>query len=138
MVRNVGAVILGMLIGSVVNMAVVVGMTVIWPLPEGVDIANTEQMAAYVATLPAAAWLCAMLAHLLQALVGGGVAARVGRSHPVRLALVVGGLSLIGGVMNAINLSAPLWVWIEMPLYLVVAGGAGKLEELRRARRGSG
>ncbi len=136
MIRNIGAVFAGLVVGSFANMAVIIAMTLIWPLPEGVDMSNPEQMEPYIASLPAVAWLCAMVAHLLQAFVGGGVAAKLGGSHPVRLALIVGGLTMLGGVMNAINLSAPLWMWIEMPLYFVVAYGAGRLVE-DRATTGS-
>ncbi len=91
-------------------------------------------MKAFVAGLPVAALLFVIVAHLSQAFVGGWVAARLGRSHPMRLALIVGGLTLLGGVFNAINISAPAWMWIEMPLYLVVAAGAGRAEVRRRTQ----
>ncbi len=132
-VRNIGAVILGLFVGSLANMGVIMLSTKIWPMPEGLDMYDTQQMAAYVATLPAAAWGFAMAAHLSQAFVGGWVAARLGASHPMRLALIVAVLTLLGGVMNAINLSPPAWMWIEMPLYLVVGAAAGHLEVKRRA-----
>ena len=133
MLRNVGTVIAGMVVGSVANMAVVISMTLIWPLPEGTDMSDPVAMAPYIAAMPAAAWLMVMFAHLLQAFTGGWVAARLGASHPMELALIIGGLSMLGGVMNAINLSAPAWLWIEMPLYFVAAGAAGWLEQKRRA-----
>ncbi len=49
------------------------------------------------------------------------------------LAMIVGVLSLAGGIANAIMLSAPVWTWIEMPFYLVVAWLAGRIELARRA-----
>ena len=49
------------------------------------------------------------------------------------LALIIGTLSLAGGIMNFVMLSAPAWTWIEMPFYLVVAWLAGRLEVARRA-----
>ena len=55
------------------------------------------------------------------------MAARIGASKQLILALIVGGLSLAGGVANALMLSLPAWTWIEMPFYLVVAWLAGKL-----------
>ena len=126
MVRNVLGVLAGMVVGGIANMAIVVVMMVIWPLPEGVALDDPEQMAAYTATLPVAAWLMAVLAHLAQCFVGGGVAGRLG-THAMGAAVAVGALSLIGGVMNLINLGAPGWMWAELPLYLVAAAAAGHL-----------
>ena len=48
------------------------------------------------------------------------------------LAMVVGLLSLAGGIVNAAMLSAPLWTWIEMPFYPLVAWLAGRIELARR------
>ncbi len=49
------------------------------------------------------------------------------------LAMIIGVLSLIGGIMNAMSIPLPAWTYIEMPLYLVVAWFAGSLEVKRRA-----
>lgn len=135
MIRNIGAVIAGMVVGGVVNMAVVmVNAFVLFPMPPGTSFEDPEQMAAYIAGLPVIAWLIAILAHLLQAFVGGWVAARLGGSYPMVLALIVGGLSLLGGILNLIDLSAPIWMWAELPLYLGVAAVAGQIELARRLR----
>lgn len=136
MIRNALSVLLGLFVGSALNMAIVLLMMVIWPLPEGVDMSNPEQMAVHVATMPVIAWLMAMVAHLTQAFGGGWVAARVGGSHPMMLALIVGGLSMIGGILNGISLNMPMWMWIELPLYWVVAAIAGRLEQTRRVQAG--
>jgi hypothetical protein len=132
-IRNVGAIIAGVVFGSFLNGLIVVAMMGIWPLPEGVDMSDAIAFQAHVATLPLTAWMMAIFAHLTQAGVGGWVAARLGASHPMALALTVGSLSLVGGIINAINLSVPAWVWIEMPLYLAVAAIAGTLENRRRS-----
>jgi len=136
MIRNALSVLLGLFVGSTLNMVIVLAMMAIWPMPDGVSMSDPEGMAAHVATMPVAAWLMAIAAHLTQAGVGGWVAARVGASHPMVLALIVGVLSLMGGIMNAINLAAPAWVWIEMPLYLVVSAIAGWSVASRRGARG--
>jgi hypothetical protein len=47
--------------------------------------------------------------------------------------MIVGALSLAGGIANAVMLSPPAWTLIEMPLYLVVAWLAGKQVEKSRA-----
>jgi hypothetical protein len=47
--------------------------------------------------------------------------------------MIVGVLSLIAGITNAVMLSVPIWMWIEMPFYLVLAWAAGNIEVKRRA-----
>lgn len=133
MLRNIGAVILGLFVGATVNMGLIMlNMMVLFPTPPGMQTGDAVAMQAYIDRLPVAAFLVVILAHLGQAGVGGWVAARVAGSHPRRLAMVVAGLTLAGGLANALQLSAPAWTYIEMPLYLVVGGVAGTLELRRR------
>ncbi|MCK6502152.1 hypothetical protein L6R53_01885 [Myxococcota bacterium] len=54
---------------------------VLFPTPEGTNLNDPEQMNAYVATLPAAAFVVILAAHLGQALFGGWVAARLAGSR---------------------------------------------------------
>lgn len=134
MVRDVLSVVFGMFVGGLANLVVVFGSTLLWPLPEGFDPADAEAFAAYVATLPSAAFVLVMVAHLSQAFFGGGVAAFLAAS-PRRAALVVGGLSMLGGLANLLTLPGPLWLWLEVPLYLVMAHLAANLViPLRPAR----
>ena len=131
--RNIGAVIAGLLVGMIVNMLIIQLNMLLFPLPEGVSISDQEAMRAAVAEAPTASWIGVIIAHLGQAFVGGWVAARLGASRPVLLAMIVGVLSLAGGVANAVMMATPAWTWIEMPGYLLVAWFAGQREARRRA-----
>ncbi len=131
--RNVGAVVVGVLAGSALNFALIQANTLFFPLPEGVTYSDQEAFAAYVAGLPDAAFVLPLIAHLAQAFVGGLIAARLG-TRPVVAALAVGVLSLLGGIANALMIEPPAWMWLEMPLYLVLAWVAGDLERRRRAK----
>ena len=132
MLRNVGAVIAGLVAGMIVNLALVQINTVFFPLPDGVDLADTAQMRDAIQDLPAAAWILVFAAHLGQSFAGAWVAARLGGSHWMTLAMIVGVVSLGAGIANALMLSAPAWTWIEMPFYLVVAWMAGRTQAARR------
>lgn len=132
MLRDIGAVLAGMVVGGVANMAVILVSWAIWPMPEGMDMNDPEALQAYIATLPVAALLMAVLAHLLQAFLGGWVAARISADRPRVVAMIIGVLSMLGGILNMINLQGPGWMWGEVPLYLVVAWLAGTLEIRRR------
>ncbi|MCB9664665.1 MAG: hypothetical protein H6732_11175 [Alphaproteobacteria bacterium] len=132
--RNIGAVVAGLFLGSVANMAVIQLSWSLWPMPEGLDTSDYDALGAYISTLPTQAFLLVMVAHLLQAGLGGWVAARLGASRPRVLALVVAALTLLGGVANLLMLPAPVWMWVEVPLYLAVGWGVGTLELRRRER----
>lgn len=137
MLRNILAVIVGLAVGMAVNMALVMfNGYVLFPMPAGTDMSNPEQMNAYLSTLPAAAFVVVLLAHLGQSLVGGWTAARIGASKPMALAMIIGVISLVGGIMNMAQLELPAWMYIELPLYLVVAWLAGRMEHRRRAAAG--
>ena len=132
--RNVLAVLGGMFVGCALNMALIqLNFNLLFPMPPGTDMNDMDQFNAFVATLPAPAFLVVMLAHLGQSFVGGWVAARLGASQPRLLAMIVGVLSLAGGIMAMMMIKGPAWMVVELPLYLVVAWLAGRMEQLRRS-----
>jgi hypothetical protein len=133
MFRNVIAIIAGLAVGMTANMALItLNSKVFYPMPEGLRMDDAEGVSAWMATLPATAFLVVMLAHLSQALCGGWVAARLASSHPMRLAMSVGVFSLVGGVMAFFMFDGPIWMVVELPLYLAVAWLVGRTEERRR------
>ncbi len=133
MIRNIVAVLVGLTVGMGVNMAIItLNARVLFPVPEGLNMDVPEEMNAYVATLPFAAFLVVIVAHLGQAFVGGWVAARFGESRVMALAMIVGAVSLAGGITSMVMIDGPAWLVVELPLYLVVAWWAGRLELRRR------
>ncbi len=133
--RNVLALVLGLALGMAVNMGLIIlNTSVLFPMPPGWSMENPEQMNAYVASLPALAFVVVLAAHLGQSFVGAWVAARIAAA-PMVLALVIGVLSLVGGILNAMSIDGPAWMMIEMPLYLVVAWLGGRLAIAQRDGR---
>lgn len=133
MIRNVCAVLIGLIAGMAVNMAIILLDLKLYPLPEGVDFNDAEGMKAYVATLPVAVLLLVLLAHLSQAFVGGWLAARISANRSMMMAMIVGVITLLGGLYNMLSLPLPAWMWVEMPLYLLLAWAAAQIELKRRA-----
>lgn len=131
--NRVLSIVIGLACGMVVNMALIKLNEALYALPEGVTYEDPEAFQAWIDTLPAPAFLIVMAAHLGQALVGGWVAARLTADGPVRAALIVGGISMVGGLMMFAMVQGPAWTYVEIPLYLILARWAGKLEERRRA-----
>ena len=135
MIRNVIAVVVGMIAGMAANMAFVIMNKALYPMPQGVDSNDKEGFAEYIGSLPVIALLIIIVAHLSQAFVGGGVAARISADRLMTVAMIVGAFSLVAGVVTMYMMPpVPSWMLIEMPLYLVAAWAAAKLEQKRRSR----
>jgi nitrate/nitrite transporter NarK len=97
---------------------------------------DPEVFNAFMKGIPQRAFILPLVAHLSQSFVGGWIAARLGASRPMVLAMIVGALSLAGGIVAMTLLDGPNWMFIELPLYLVVAWFAGKMERDRRTASG--
>ena len=107
--RNILAVIVGVVAGSIVNMALVnIGPFVI-PLPEGADISTTETLRESMALFTPANFIFPFLAHALGTLVGSFIAARFAASHHMRLAVGTGVFFLLGGITAVAMFGGPLW-----------------------------
>ena len=138
MLRNLLAVIVGLVVGMAVNMGLIqLNFQVLFPMPPGMDMNDPEQFNAYVAGLPHTAFIVVLLAHLGQSFVGAWIAARLGGSHRMKLAMTVGILSLVGGIMAMFMIDGPGWLAIELPLYLLVAWAAGRQVTARMDPRSS-
>ncbi len=133
---NVAAFFAGAFCGAAVNMMLIQLNGVFFPPPVALDYSDPAALDAYVANLPLVALLVVIVAHLAQAFVGGWVGARLA-AHAMPMALVLGVFSMIGGIANLMMITHPTWMWIEVPLYLVAAYAAGRIEVTRRARVGA-
>jgi hypothetical protein len=109
LVKNVLAVIAGLIVGSVVNMAIVSIDPLVIPLPEGVDMSNMDQLADNIKRLSAANFFAPWLGHAMGTLVGAFVAAKVAASHKMRFALVIAAFFLVGGIMMVAMIGGPIW-----------------------------
>lgn len=119
MIRCVLAVLGGMIAGSVFNMAVVMLSWAIYTPPEGVNMSDPASMGAYVQSLPMPAFLLILVAHAGGAFVGGLIAALIARRSPLVLGAIVGGFFMMGGLINALSIPAPLWfVVIDLASYV--------------------
>jgi hypothetical protein len=68
--RNIAAVLLGFIVGSLVNMAIITASPHIIPPPAGVDVSKVESMQAALHLFEAKHFLFPFLAHALGALAG--------------------------------------------------------------------
>lgn len=128
-VRNLLAVVAGVLLGSIVNMGlIIVGSRVIAP-PAGADVTTLEGLKNSIHLFGLRHFLFPFLAHALGTLVGAGVTAALAANRKTALALLVGVVFLVGGMTNVMMLPAPLWfdVLDLVGAYLPMAWLGGRL-----------
>jgi hypothetical protein len=117
-IRNILAVIAGIVVGSTVNMGLVTIGPAVIPTPEGTDVTSMEGLKASMHLFGPQNFIFPFLAHALGTLAGAWLAALIASSHKLKFALAIGVFFLIGGIVNVLMLPSPVWFTI---LDLVVA-----------------
>lgn len=128
-VRNILAVILGVVIGSVVNGFIISISGKVIPPPTDADVTTMEGLKASMHLFEPKHFLMPFLAHALGTFVGALVAILIAASHKFYLALTVSVLFLIGGIINVYLLPSPLWftLWDLIFAYIPMGLLAAKL-----------
>ena len=107
--RNVLAVLAGIVIGGTINMAVLtLGVSLI-PPPPGVDVTNPESLAKAMHLFEPRHFVSPFLAHALGTLAGALIAYLVAATHRARMAYAIGVVFLLGGVAATFMIPAPGW-----------------------------
>jgi hypothetical protein len=127
--RNVLAVIAGVVVGAVANMGVITLSGSIIPPPDGVNPADMESIAANMHLFKPIHFLMPFLAHALGSFVGALVAALIATSDKMKFALGLGAWTMIGGIMAATMIPSPTWFIVaDLALaYIPTAFIAGKI-----------
>ena len=107
--KNIIAVVTGIIIGSFVNMGIIMISGSIIPPPEGADITTMEGLKASMHLFGLKNFIFPFLAHAGGTFVGALLAALIAANHKMRFAISIGVVFLIGGVMNVMMLPSPLW-----------------------------
>lgn len=118
LLRNVLAVLAGLVLGSLVNMAIVTLGPMLIPPPAGVDVNTAEGLAKGIHLFEPRHFVAPFLAHALGTLAGALCACLAAASRKAPLAWLVGVVFLCGGVAASVMIPAPAWF---IALDLVVA-----------------
>ncbi len=124
--KNILGLILGLITAGVVIFAVEFLGHLIHPPPVELDYADELAVEGHMRTQPTTAFLLVMLAHVLGVFAGAWVAARIGQSWQLGLAMMIGFIMMLGGIWNLYRFPHPVWMWVEVPLYLLAAWLGGK------------
>ncbi|WP_339611826.1 hypothetical protein [uncultured Planktosalinus sp.] len=127
--KNVLAVVAGILIGGLVNMAIIMMSSSVVPPPEGIDITTVEGLKEGMPLFKPINFLMPFLAHAIGVLVGAFIAAKIAAKNKMTLALLIGVFFLLGGVANVMMLPSPMWFNLTDLLlaYIPMAWIGGKL-----------
>lgn len=107
--RSIVAVLVGLVVGSIVNMGLIeLGYRLI-PPPKGFDASTMETLKASMPLLEPRNFVFPFLGHALGTLVGAAVAALMAVDRKMRVAYIVGFAFLIGGAIMVASMPAPMW-----------------------------
>ncbi len=128
-IRNVLAVIAGLVVGSVVNMGIIAISSSIIPPPEGADVTTMDGLKASMHLFQPRHFIFPFLAHALGTLAGAIIAGLIAASHKMKFALSIGLFFMIGGIINVFMLPSPLWFTLVdlVGAYIPMGWIAGKI-----------
>jgi len=124
----------GLVIGSAVNMGIIMMSDQFIPLPDGVIAGDMESLKSSIHLFKPIHFLFPFLAHALGTLVGAFLAALIAENHKMKFALGVGLFFLIGGIANIFIIGGPIW-FMALDLlgaYLPMAWLGSKLVYIRK------
>ncbi len=127
--KNIIAVLVGLVAGSAVNMGIIMISSSVIPPPEGADVTTSEGLKAAMHLFQPKHFIMPFLAHALGTFVGAMLAALIAANRKMMFALIIGIFFLAGGIANVLMLPSPLWFTIVdlAGAYLTMAYLAAKL-----------
>ena len=128
-IKNILAVLAGAIVGSALNMGIIMISGSIIPPPDGADVTTTEGLKEAILLFQPRHFIFPFLAHALGTFVGAFLAAIIAANRKMLFALVIGGFFLAGGIANILMLTSPVWFTIVdlVGAYIPMAFIAGKL-----------
>lgn len=109
MLRNVLAILAGIVIGGFVNMALITLSPSLIPPPAGVDVNNAESLSKAIHLFEPRHFVMPFLAHALGTFAGAVAAYLIAATHKAQIAYVIGAVFLCGGVAASFMIPAPAW-----------------------------
>jgi hypothetical protein len=109
MLRNILAVLAGIVIGALVNGALITLSPSLIPPPAGVDVTDTESLSRSMHLFEPRHFIMPFLAHAAGTLVGALTAFLIAATHRAPIAYAIGVLFLCGGVLASVMIPAPGW-----------------------------
>ncbi|AWV97979.1 hypothetical protein [Arcticibacterium luteifluviistationis] len=108
--KNILAIVAGVIVGSAVNMGLVMLGPILIPPPEGADITTMKGLTEAMPLMQPKHFIFPFLAHALGTLAGAWVVAKIAATRKLQMAMTIGLFFLFGGIMNIQMLpGSPEW-----------------------------
>ena len=127
--RNILAVVAGIIFGGAVNKGLIAISGSIIPPPSGADLTTLEGLNAALPLLQPKHFIFPFLAHALGTFASAFLAAVIAANHKMKFALGLGVFSLLGGIAAVYLIPAPIWFKVLdlVAAYIPMGYLAGKL-----------
>jgi len=109
LLRNIFAVMAGIILGNAVNMVLIGLSPSVIPPPAGADTTTMEGLAATIHLFEPKHFLMPFLAHALGTLAGAFAAAKLATTHKQKFAIGMGVFFLLLGITAVFMIPAPMW-----------------------------
>lgn len=107
--RNVLALIAGIIAGMIFNFAtIMIGMNII-PPPEGMDVMDPQSIAENVHLFEFKHFLFPFFAHALGSITAAFIAVKLAATNHMKLAIGIGIFFLFAGISNFFQIPSPTW-----------------------------
>ena len=138
--RRILAIVTGIGVGGVLIAAFEGLNSILFPLPDGVDMSDPEALGRALADAGPQVLGGVALAYFWGAFVGAWLATSIADSEHRHFAGVVTAFFLLGAVFTLFSFPHPAWFWVAGPLAVAVGGHFGWIKgcstvSARRARR---
>jgi hypothetical protein len=109
LLRNVLAIVAGLVVGGIVNMALISVSPSIIPPPAGVDVSQADSLRQSIHLFEPWHVIMPFLAHALGTLAGALAAWLIAATYKSRFAYAIGVIFLCGGIAASFMIPAPAW-----------------------------
>lgn len=127
--RNLLAIVAGVVMGSIVNMIFITISSSIIPPPDGADVTTTEGLKASIHMFEPKHFVFPFLAHAIGTLVGACITTCLVKGKKLNFAFIIAVFFLAGGVASVFMLPSPIWYTVlDLTIaYIPMAYLGGKL-----------
>jgi len=128
MFNRILSVMAGCMVGILVIFAGEAVTHAVYPLPEGIDPSNPEQLKKVVELMPTGAFIGVLLSAFTGGFVAALVASRISKARHLRHSLIAGLILTLLGLVNVILIPHPVWfVVCSLLVYLAGAYAGNRL-----------
>ena len=117
LLRNLFAVIIGMVIGSAINIAIIYLGNFLIPLPPGIDPTDIGSLKMNIKKLPIFHFIPPLLAHAFGTLSGAFITAKTAARQQFTWSLFIGIFFLASGIFTVFQIGGPTW-FVSLDLLL--------------------